>query len=85
MSVVTDPDGFDGARAGAVASGHVTLRNATGAIVFSGGITPTRGHIGPNPGADAVLDWILEGRGAPDWPAFGCAIRNDDSAPEIPR
>ena len=78
-TVSTDPGGRLAERAGAVASGHVVLSAPNDHVVFQGGVTLTRGHIGPSPGGDAIAAWILGGDGADQAPTLGCLIR---SAPE---
>lgn len=57
-------------------SGETRLYDSAGKLVFHGGITLSRGHAGPNPGEQAVRDFV---RGAPrsgpvSTPVFGCAL-----------
>jgi hypothetical protein len=54
VKVLAD-DGKEAGRFGAVTSGHVLLYDAQGLRQFSGGITPSRGQTGENPGSDALL------------------------------
>lgn len=75
--VATDVD-IDGALAravGATTSGHVVAIDASGRIIFSGGITASRAHEGPALGQRAVLDLL---RGLPvqiaTTPVFGCPL-----------
>lgn len=71
--------GFDDGRrahaAGARTSGHVVLYGPAGDVRFSGGITPSRGHPGPNPGRAAVQA-VVRGEPAPvrTAPVFGCPL-----------
>jgi hypothetical protein len=57
--VVADVDGKEAARFGAKTSGHVVLFDARGVQRFAGGITGSRGHVGPN-AALAELTAILD-------------------------
>lgn len=76
---VRDPGGPTGeAHAfGAQTSGHVAVYDRRGALVFAGGITGSRGHVGDNVGRRAVLDAL---RGAPPATAvhavFGCSLED---------
>ncbi|MCC5822771.1 MAG: hypothetical protein LAT64_05415 [Phycisphaerales bacterium] len=77
--VVDDPDGRVAAGFGALTSGHAALYDPAGRLRFSGGLTPSRAHIGPNTGAGAVRS-LLRGGGAPaaHAPVYGCPLDNDD-------
>lgn len=55
VSVMTDENGVEAARFGAQTSGHTLVFDPNGRLVFSGGITATRGHAGANAGENAVL------------------------------
>ena len=79
--VVLDPDGREARRFGVKGSGHVLLYEPSGDLVFSGGITPSRGHEGDNPGRSAVIDLINGGRAAVHrTPVFGCPLLDDPSS-----
>ena len=52
---LSDPDGAEARRFGAETSGHTLLFAADGRLVFSGGITQSRGHAGDNAGASAIV------------------------------
>lgn len=75
LEVVEDPEGVEAARFGATASGAALFYDATGRLRFRGGLTPTRGHVGPSAGADAV-EALLCGRGpsVAAAPVFGCGL-----------
>jgi hypothetical protein len=81
VRTVLDDGGVRASRYGARTSGHVVLYDGSGRLVFSGGITPSRGHEGESAGVDAVLAAV---RGAPRaWgaaavhtPVFGCDLGN---------
>ncbi len=55
VRVLADVDGTAAKAFGAETSGHVLFYDANGALQFSGGITPSRGHEGPSAGRDAIL------------------------------
>lgn len=52
---VIDPAGRAAARLGMKTSGHVVVYDAHGRLVFSGGITPSRGQTGPSHGLDVLI------------------------------
>ncbi len=75
-----DPRGKVGRRFGVETSGHVLLFNPAGQLLFSGGITPSRGHRGENPGLDALIAPIEgQGNGSERSPIFGCPTIDPDS------
>jgi hypothetical protein len=79
VRVFSDPDGAIARQFGARTSGQSLLYNTAGRLLFSGGITGARGHVGGNEGEDAVL-MLLEG-GTPlhrTAPVFGCALYGDE-------
>ena len=80
-----DDDGVEATRFGAATSGQVLLYDTSGALVFSGGITPSRGHEGDNAGRDTVVA-LLAGQhaGTGRTPVFGCSLRDPDRAPADP-
>jgi len=76
VTVLTDSDRTETARFGAETSGHTLLFGRDGALLFSGGITPSRGHAGGNAGESAILAIIEEewGDHAAATPVFGCSL-----------
>lgn len=72
---VADPGGVITAGAGVVVSGCVALLDPDGALLFWGGITPSRGHEGESIGLTAIRS-ILRGHepGRHRAPIFGCDI-----------
>lgn len=75
VSVATDDNGVEAARFGAKTSGHTFVFDRKGTLVFSGGITATRGHEGDNAGEIAVLAALREQRPALGRTAvFGCSL-----------
>lgn len=82
MSGVTpllDRDGQEAKRFGAGTSGQVYAYSPQGNLVFSGGITPSRGHSGDNPGRDAIVKYLQTGIEArTEWKIFGCSLFNQN-------
>jgi hypothetical protein len=75
VEVACDEDGAEAKQAQAIISGHVVLRDATGAVLFHGGITPGRNRVGSNPGRQSVMAWLRGERGATSTaPVFGCPL-----------
>ncbi len=61
-------------------SGHVLLYDRQGRLVFSGGITPARGHVGQSYGRDALLAHVGAGGALqPSSPVFGCQLTRPQS------
>lgn len=75
VTVLTDENGIEARRFGAQTSGHTVVFDRDGKLIFSGGITASRGHIGSNAGEDAVRTSLREQ--TPDrsqTPVFGCSL-----------
>jgi hypothetical protein len=74
VSVVSD-DGTEARRFGAETSGHTFLFDGQGRLLFSGGITASRGHAGGNAGESAVLAAINDPSRKPvRTMVFGCSL-----------
>jgi hypothetical protein len=86
VTVLTDANGIEAALFGAETSGHTLVFDGDGTLVFSGGITATRGHVGSNAGENAVLATLR--RQVPDrgrTAVFGCSLmKRDPGAEEKP-
>jgi hypothetical protein len=70
-----DRDGVEADRFGAMTSGQVAVYDAGGALVFAGGITASRGHVGDNIGSRAVLArlaTVLDDQF--EHPVYGCPL-----------
>ncbi|MBI3839159.1 MAG: hypothetical protein HY288_14665 [Planctomycetia bacterium] len=75
VSVMLDRDNVEARRFAAKTSGYTLLFDRDGRLLFSGGITAARGHIGDNAGS-AALSTLLEER-APlvrGTLVFGCPL-----------
>jgi hypothetical protein len=80
VTVLTDELGTEATRFGAETSGHTLLFGADGTLLFSGGITASRGHAGANAGESAVLAALNhEFVSQPRTPVFGCSLQKRDS------
>lgn len=75
ISVAIDEDGREAKLFGAHTSGHTVLIAPDGNIVFSGGLTPSRGHTGDSAGKNFLRKWNRE-RGPASFISaiFGCNI-----------
>jgi hypothetical protein len=80
-TVAADPGGALARQFSARTSGHVLLYSAAGRLLFSGGITPSRGQEGDNPGRRAITSF-LRGRsgGTRESEIFGCPIFESSDA-----
>ena len=75
VHVALDQDGQEAGRFEVKGSGHVLLYQPSGQLVFSGGITPSRGHEGDNPGRTAVVSLVLQGHSPVNrTPVYGCPL-----------
>jgi hypothetical protein len=89
VTVIPDPEGREAQRFGAVTSGDVRLYDRAGQLLFTGGITGSRGHVGDNAGCDSVIRLLTCGAGdgaakapralaaRPHTFVYGCPIRAD--------
>jgi len=75
VAVWKDEGGAEAARFDARTSGQVLLYDRAGRLVFSGGITPIRGHLGDSAGQERIVSLVTTGRaGAATSRVFGCAL-----------
>jgi hypothetical protein len=63
------------ARFGAQTSGQAYLYNRRGDLVFTGGLTDSRGHEGESSGVSAIQRTVAGQPCAPGAPVFGCALQ----------
>ena len=76
VRVYRDVDGTEAQRFGVTTSGHVLVYNPGGTLLYSGGITLSRGHEGENPGEREIVSLTL-GHSSTDKgvkPVFGCSL-----------
>lgn len=75
VEVHTDSDGVEARRFGLRTSGHALLYDRDGQLVFSGGLTDARGHVGASVGRK-IIAAILNGK-TPErttTPVYGCSL-----------
>ena len=81
VTVMEDPGGKEATLFGALASGQTLLYDVGGRLLFSGGITASRGHFGDNAGATAIAALVTTGRSdITTTPVYGCYLRNPEAA-----
>lgn len=75
VTVVSDIDGTEAHKFGAETSGHTFLYDHAGSLLFSGGITASRGHAGDNAGESALIS-LVEKQKSPiaRTHVFGCSL-----------
>jgi hypothetical protein len=75
LRVIRDLGGREAHQFDVQGSGHVLLFASSGKLLFSGGITATRGHEGDNVGLTAIVSFILHGHASvSQTPVFGCSL-----------
>jgi hypothetical protein len=78
VHVSIDENGVEAQRFRSETSGQAALYSAPGLLVFSGGITGSRGHAGDNDGRTAILSILATGKAAKTETAvFGCPLVKD--------
>lgn len=81
VNVVLDREGLEADRFGVKTSGQTFLFDSSSRLVFEGGITPSRGHMGDNDGRDAVIHFVTTGKSPINKTAvFGCSLKNPERA-----
>jgi hypothetical protein len=78
-----DSAGAEARRFGTHTSGETRLYGPDGRLRFRGGITVSRGHVGDNPGATAIVNFVLHPASTPApvvTPVFGCALWDKSTA-----
>jgi hypothetical protein len=75
VNIIVDDGGVEAQRFRAVTSGQTILYDAEGRLLFSGGITGSRGHSGDNVGRSAIVS-LLNSREAErtETFVFGCPL-----------
>ncbi len=75
LEVSVDAGGAEARRFHAFTSGQVFLYDQRGVLAFSGGITPSRGHVGGNAGQDAIVA-LARAQAPPTHAtlAYGCSL-----------
>jgi len=79
--VMGDPDEVETDRFHAQVSGQTMLYSANGDLLFSGGITASRGHSGDNAGRSSIVSLVLTGTSETKaTPVYGCAMHEPKSS-----
>lgn len=75
VNMIIDNEGSEAIKFGAKTSGQTFLFSQDEKLVFSGGITPSRGHMGDSLGRAAILSFVLDGNTKiSSAPVFGCSL-----------
>jgi hypothetical protein len=74
IRVIADPDGRSAAQFGVHASGHTLVYGGNGELRFSGGLTPSRGHVGDAAGLTRAAAAVMGSTSLATAPVFGCAL-----------
>lgn len=73
VEVVRDTRGVEAHRFGAETSGQALVYDASGMLVYRGGMTPARGHAGSPVGRDRLAALVLADSPT-SLPVFGCSL-----------
>jgi hypothetical protein len=80
VNVMIDDDGIEARRFHSATSGQAILYDAGGRLLFSGGITGSRGHAGDNAGRSAIESLVNTGMAdQTETFVFGCPLFNANS------
>lgn len=75
IEIIMDKEGREARLFGFTTSGHTALFSPGGKTLFTGGITPGRGHQGTSDGEIAILDFALRGKSSiHQAKVFGCSL-----------
>lgn len=86
VTAVIDDQGAEANRFHAATSGQTLLYDAEGRLLFSGGITGSRGHAGDNAGESAVVSLANSGTAAlTETSVFGCPLFDPNSECRKPK
>ncbi len=80
--ILRDEGGVEAHRFGARTSGQVMMFNSAGILIFNGGITGGRGHVGENLGRNSVAA-LLRGQAVSvhQTPVYGCELVGAEKCP----
>jgi hypothetical protein len=80
VQVVVDDNSAEARRFGAQTSGQTVLYDVEGRLLFSGGITASRGHSGDNAGRSAIVSLLHTGQAdQQETSVFGCPLYSESS------
>ena len=82
VTTIVDAGGREASSFGALTSGQVVLYDPHGQLIFHGGITNSRGHIGDNAGRNAIEALILgQNSRTENTQVFGCPLFDASECP----
>lgn len=80
VRVILDGDGKEARLFHAATSGHTLLYDLQGRLIFSGGITGSRGHFGDNAGQASIVSFVnAEVPNRSETSVFGCPLFDPES------
>jgi hypothetical protein len=80
VTVLSDEGGVEAGRFNAMTSGATMLYGADGRLLFSGGITGSRGHSGDNDGRSAIVALVTgEAATQAETAVFGCSLVDENA------
>ena len=86
VTAMIDDQGAEANRFHAATSGQTLLYNAAGILMFTGGITGSRGHSGDNAGQAAIVSLVNSGAAdLTETSVFGCPLFDPTSECRIPK
>ena len=86
VTAVIDDEGAEANRFHAATSGQTVLYDAGGRLLFSGGITASRGHYGDNAGQSAIVSLVNSGAAdLTETSVFGCPLFDPNSECPTPK
>jgi hypothetical protein len=86
VTAVIDDEGAEAKRFHAATSGQTLLYDAGGRLLFSGGITGSRGHSGDNAGRSAIMSFVNSGAAErTESFVFGCPLFDPNSECRMPK
>ncbi len=85
VTVVSDRDGTEARNFKAATSGQTVLYNSDGKLLFSGGVTGSRGHFGDNAGQESIISIVNAAvPSRAETAVFGCPLLNPPSECKVP-
>jgi len=86
VHVVIDANGHEARLFHAATSGQAILYDPKGRLLFTGGITASRGHFGDNAGESAIVSLVnAEVPDRTETSVFGCPLFNPQSECQVPK
>lgn len=86
VQVLSDNEAIEARRFNAATSGQTILYDKNGQLIFSGGITGSRGHSGANTGSSAIISLVNhEVPETTETAVYGCPLFEPGDECRIPR